>query len=225
MKKIIAITFAAMISVAAFAQVHIGAGYVQSTATYQSKPDADVSSTPSNGFYAGLGYEYPLMEGLSLGIGAYYEYLYSDDASTANLGTVATGTYKTNLKEQYVNVPVTVNFGYNLTPSLRLFAFGGPTASYGLSSVTHYDITGGIPSLGITISDSGDVDNYAGTEDDPCYYGKFDVLLGAGAGAEINGKFRLTFGYDWGLMNRNTNPDDTAVRNRNQLRAGLAVLF
>ena len=190
MKKFGIIALFALISVAASAQINVGAGYLQSTATYQAKSGADANSTKSNGFYVGLGYEIPLMQGLSVTPGIYYSYLYSDDAGSTAIGTVATGSLKTNLKEQYLNIPVTVNFGYNLTRDLRLFAFGGPTASIGLSSVSHYDAS--VTVIGINISDSGDTDNYSGTSDNPATYGRFDVLLGAGAGADIMGKFRIT---------------------------------
>lgn len=223
MKRIITLVSAMLLSIAAFAQINVGAGYLQSTATYQSNADADVNSTKSNGFYAGLGYEFPVMQGLSVTPGIYYSYLYSDDAGSTAIGTVATGTLKTNLKEQYLNIPVTVNFGYNLTRDLRLFAFGGPTASIGLSSMSHYDAS--VTVIGINISDSGDTDNYSGTEDNPATYGRFDILMGAGAGADIKGKFRITFGYDWGLLNRNLDSESTAIRHRNQLKAGIAYLF
>ena len=223
MKKIGIIALFALISVAASAQINVGAGYLQSTATYQAKDGADVNSTKSNGFYAGLGYEITLMQGLSVTPGIYYSYLYSDDAGSTAIGTVATGSLKTNLKEQYLNIPITVNFGYNLTRDLRLFAFGGPTASIGLSSMSHYDAS--VTVIGINISDSGDTDNYSGTEDNPATYGRFDILMGAGAGADIMGKFRVTVGYDWGLLNRNVDSNSTAIRHRNQLKAGIAYLF
>lgn len=223
MKRIITLVSAMLFGIAAFAQVNVGAGYLQSTATYQAKDDADVNSTKSNGFYAGLGYEITLMQGLSVTPGIYYSYLYSDDAGSTAIGTVATGSLKTNLKEQYLNIPVTVNFGYNLTRDLRLFAFGGPTASIGLSSMSHYDAS--VTVIGINLSDSGDSDNYAGTDDAPATYGRFDVLVGAGAGADIMGKFRITVGYDWGLLNRNVDSNSTSIRHRNQLKAGIAYIF
>ena len=39
------------------------------------------------------------------------------------------------------------------------------------------------------------------------------------------GKFRITVGYDWGLLNRNVDSNSTAIRHRNQLKAGIAYLF
>lgn len=72
MKKFGIIALFALISVAASAQINVGAGYLQSTATYQAKSGADVNSTKSNGFYVGLGYEIPLMQGLSVTPGIYY---------------------------------------------------------------------------------------------------------------------------------------------------------
>ena len=223
MKRFIISSVLAFIAVSASAQISVGAGYLQSTATYQAKSGADVNNTQSNGFYAGLGYEMPLMQGLGLSAGVYYSYLYSDDAGSTAIGTIATGSLKTNLKEQYINVPVALNFGYNLTRDLRLFAFGGPTVSFGLSSMSHYDAS--VSVIGINISDSGDTDNYAGTDDKPSPYGRFDFLLGAGAGVDIQGKYRLTVGYDWGMLNRNVDSESTAIRHRNQLKAGVAFLF
>ena len=220
MKRIITLVSAVLLTFSAFAQINVGAGYLQSTATYQYKSGADVNSTKSNGFYAGLGYEVTLMKGLSVTPGIYYSYLYSGDAGSTAIGTVANASLKTNLKEQYLNIPVTINFGYNLTRDLRLFAFGGPTASFGLSSVSHYDAS--VTVIGINLSDSGDTNNYAGS---PATYGRFDILMGAGAGADIMGKFRITVGYDWGLLNRIVDSNSTAIRHRNQLKAGIAYLF
>ena len=223
MKRFFLSAVLAIIAVSASAQINFGAGYLRSTATYQAKSGADVNNTLSNGFYAGLGYETSLMKGLGLSAGVYYSYLYSDDAGSTAIGTVATGTLKTNLKEQYINVPVALNFGYNLTRDLRLFAFGGPTFSLGLSSMSHYDASATI--VGITLSDSGDTDNYAGTDDKASPYGRFDILLGAGAGVDFLGKYRLTVGYDWGMLNRNVDSESTAIRHRNQLKVGVAYLF
>ena len=223
MKRIVTVLAASLFSMAAFAQINIGAGYLHSTATYLAKSGADVNNTLSNGFYAGLGYETSLMKGLGLSAGVYYSYLYSDDAGSTAIGTVATGTLKTNLKEHYINVPVALNFGYNLTRDLRLFAFGGPTLSVGLSSISHYDAS--VSVIGINLNNSGDSDNYAGNDDKASPYGRFDILLGAGAGVDFLGKYRLTVGYDWGMLNRNVDSESTAIRHRNQLKVGVAYLF
>ena len=223
MKRIFLATVLAFIAVSASAQFNIGAGYLHSTATYQAKSGADVNNTLSNGFYAGLGYEMSLMKGLGLSAGIYYSYLYSDDAGSTAIGTIATGTLKTNLKEHYINIPVAVNFGYELAPSLRLFAFGGPTLSVGLGSVSHYDAS--VSVIGINLSDSGDSDNYAGTDDKASPYGRFDLLLGIGAGVDFLGKYRLTVGYDWGMLNRNVDTESPAIRHRNQLKVGVAYVF
>ena len=92
MKKLILSATLAIIAVSASAQINLGAGYLRSTATYQAKSGADVNNTLSNGFYAGLGYEASLMKGIGLSAGVYYSYLYSDDAGSTAIGTVATGT-------------------------------------------------------------------------------------------------------------------------------------
>jgi hypothetical protein len=223
MKKIVTIVTAALVSVAALAQISVGGGYLQSTSTYQAKAGGDVHSSAANGFYVGAGYEMELMKGITLTPGVYYSYLTSNDASSGSIGGIVSGSTKTKLTEQYLNVPVMVNLGYNLNRDLRLFAFGGPTISLGLSSKSHYDSNVSI--VGINLGDSGDIDNYAGSNGNASTYSRFDVLLGAGAGVDIKDKIRVTVGYDWGMLNRNTDANSTGIQHRNQLKAGVALLF
>ena len=228
MKKIIAIAAAALVSFSAFAQTnplpfHVAAGYVQSTSTYQSKPEADVSFAQSNGFYAGFGFDYTIMKGLSITPAFYYEYLYSADASEAEIGSIATYNGLTTLKEHYANFNLNVNFGYELIPGVRLFAFGGPTFSLGIDSKTYYDSSIST-SIG-NLNNSSVVNNYTDDEGNATDYSPVDILLGVGAGADYNSKLRVTIGYDWGMLNRNSNAESTAIRHRNQLKAGIAYIF
>lgn len=228
MKKIIAIAAAALLTVAAFAQknplpFNVTAGYVQSTATYQSKPGADVNYTQSNGAYAGFGFEYTIIKGLSIAPGVYYEYLYSSDAASTNIGELGTISGTTTLKEHYINIPLTLNFGYEITPGIRLFAFGGPTFSLGIDSKTYVHGTATFGSINLNSDDV--INNYTDEDGNPTAYGPADILLGVGAGADYNEKLRIFVGYDWGMLNRNTDSESTAIRHRNQLRAGIAYIF
>ena len=63
------------------------------------------------------------------------------------------------------------------------------------------------------------IDNYAAGG-----YGRWDVMVGGGMGFDLINRIRLSVGYDFGMLNRNTN--STAIaRHRNQLNAGVALLF
>lgn len=229
MKKIIVIAAAALVSVAAFAQkknplpFNVTAGYLQSTATYQTKPEADVNYTQSNGFFAGLGFEYTIIKGLSIAPGVYYEYIYSSDASSTNIGEFGTISGTTTLKEHYINFPLTLNFGYEIAPGIRLFAFGGPTFSLGIDSKTY--VQGNATFGSINLNTGDEINNYTDEDGNPTSYSPADLLLGIGAGADYNDKLRVFVGYDWGMLNRNTDAESTAVRHRNQLRAGIAYIF
>ena len=63
MKKIVTILSAALLLLAgtnAFAQMSVGAGYVNSTNSLKFSKNGDASTTAINGFYAGVGYTIPI---------------------------------------------------------------------------------------------------------------------------------------------------------------------
>ncbi len=176
-----------------------GAGYVQSTTN---------GGNAVNGFYAGFGYSAEIMPGLNLNPGLYYEMLTS--STGANLGSWASYSGKTT--EHYVNVPLHLSYGIQFAPTFKFFVYGGPTANVGLASSTK--VTGSVLGLG----GEGTVDNYKDSN-----YSRFDIMLGGGAGIELMKKFRITVGYDWGMLDRNTS--DNATLKRNRLTAGAAFIF
>ncbi len=198
MKKVFAIAAALMMLATTANAQSFGAGYVQSTA----------NSASSNGFYAGFGYSAEIMPGLNLNPGLYYEFLTS--STGASLGSLVSYSGKTT--EHYVNVPLHLSYGISFAPNFKVFAYGGPTANVGIASSTK--VSGSV--LGIGGSDT--IDNYKDSN-----YGRFDIMLGVGGGIELMRKFRLTVGYDWGMLDRDNR--DNVVLKRNRLTAGAAFIF
>lgn len=209
MKKILTSVLAAslmLLGTSAFAQVSVGAGYVNSKNTYTTSSGSTNASEPMNGFYVGVDYNVPIGDIFGMSAGVNYEFLTSKDYE---LGSFLKGKYT----EQYINVPVRLNAGFGLADGVRLFVFGGPTFSYGLSAQSE----GNVSVAGIDLG--GKYDNYQ-----KAGWNRFDVMVGGGAGLDLMDKIRLTVGYDLGMFNRL--PKDSSDKlNRNKLHAGIAFLF
>ncbi|MBR6869916.1 MAG: PorT family protein [Bacteroidales bacterium] len=210
MKKALFILAAALIfSAPAFAQLRIAVGYANSTDRFKME-NSDLQTNSANGVYGGIGFNIPIAGDLSLTPGVYYTFLASNAGRSALGGLVNAGA---KTQEHYVNVPIHFEYGSELFPNFRLFFFGGPSVSYGVISKTKY--SAGILDYKIDTV----LDNYnAGG------YGRFDVMLGGGMGIDLLNRIRLSVGYDFGMLNRNTN-SNTILRHRNQLNAGIALLF
>jgi len=207
MKKIITILVAAAIAAApAFAQnFSIGAGYLNSTST--SVYSGTSNSTVSNGFYAGLGAEMAINSFASFSTGVYYSFLTFYSAAAV---VIADAQSRTN--EHYVNVPLHLNLGYDLSGGLRLFAYAGPMLNVGLISKTTLDASVALVNVAST-----EYDNYA----DGSEYGRFDVMLGGGAGIQYQ-NMKLYGGYNYGLLDRNSG---ATTLHRSEIVAGLAFSF
>ena len=125
MKKILTSVLAAslmLLGTSAFAQLSVNAGYSSSKLTIDN---ANKTSATDNGFYAGLEYNVPVGDILGFSLGANVEYLLSKNYSLFGV--------KGNFNETYLNVPAHLNFGFNASDGIRVFAFSGPTFSYALS--------------------------------------------------------------------------------------------
>ena len=194
----------------AVAQVSIGAGYVNSADRVKTS-NTETQVNNANGFYGGLGFTLPIAGDLSVTPGVYYTYLTSGTANSVGGGILS---WAGTTKEHYINVPVRLEYGAEILPNFRLFFFGGPTFSAGLASKT--TLTGSV--LGFSANTV--IDNYKDTDN----YGRYDILLGGGMGVDLAKRIRVTAGYDFGMLNRYTNSDNI-VRHRNQLHAGVALLF
>ena len=211
MKKIVTILSAALLLLAgtnAFAQMSVGTGYVNSTNSLKFGKNSDASTTAINGFYAGVGYTIPISSLINFTPGVYYEFL-------ANKNVEGEGAFTLSgaLTEHYLNVPLTFSLGGSVAPGIRLFAFAGPTATFGLASTTDTSASVAGISLG------GKTNNYDNSD-----YGRFDVMLGGGAGIQFS-NVRLTVGYDYGMLNRYTGDSDSISRHTSRLHVGLGFAF
>lgn len=200
MKKIITVLAAACFCAAAFAQTGIGAGYANSVLKVGD------SSSSYDGAYASLYASFPLSGALGVKSGVTAEYLVSDNAALW-------GTVNTKSTEVYLDVPVQLTFGGQVSRDLGWTLYAGPTASFGVISNTVASTTllGGASTD--PISKYGDDSNY----------GRFDVLVGGGIMIDFAQKFRFDAGYDYGLMNRFQNSDTKC--NRAVFHVGVAYLF
>ena len=207
MKKFVTFIAVLLAGATAFAQVHIGAGYLQQNNDFANGNDND---TALNGFYAGASFDLPFsVDGLSLSPGVYYSYL-TGTSSASILGGAISGSATT--VEQYITVPVFFKFSVPVGPG-NLFCNAGPEFAYGLSS----KVTGSGSVLGVGGSSTSD--NYGENSN----YRRYDVKVGVGAGYQI-GMFSINLGFDWGLLNRNLNTNGTALHTNN-LRAGIGLHF
>ena len=168
MKRIITTLLAAsmmLMGTTAFAQMTIGAGYLNST--MKTTVGNNVSSMPSNGFY--VGGDYTISEGVGFGIsvGAYYSYITSTSSASTSIFGINIGA-SSKVEEMYLDMPVHFNYSIGLSPSTRAFVYAGPTFSYGISSTT--ELSASVGSVG---GNTGKNDNYADGD-----YKRFDILVG-----------------------------------------------
>lgn len=199
MKKIFATVLAAsmmLVGAQAFAQTAVNAGYLSSTAT--SKVGNAKTSGDMNGFYVGASRNIPVVAGLGVEPGINLEMLFASSKK---------GYFSGSTTEGYVQVPVMLNYGIELMPDCRLFAYAGPTLSLGLLSSSKATVGGG----------SAKVNNYDNSD-----YGRFDLMLGGGVGFDIN-NIRIKVGYNAGMLDRNSG--SAVTMHRSEITLGAALLF
>ena len=205
MKKILTTILAASMMLAgtqAFAQMSVNAGYINSTLKTNNVSDN------ANGAFAGVSFNVPISGGLAIAPGVYYSMLTSKE--TANIGSIFSGSG--TFMEHAINVPVYLNYGFDLASDSKLFLFGGPTLQYGLASTFKYDanVAG--------FSGSTTVNNYDDED-----FNRANVYLGAGMGFQISA-IQITLGYDYGMMNQYKG-DNAAPCHRSNLKLGVGFIF
>ena len=193
MKKVI-LTLALAAAAALSANAQIGVGLGYTTKTLT---DGDDNSRDLAGFYVGGNYNIEISNGIYVAPGIDLGYV-------TKSGTLATFDY--NYKEMYLGIPVLVNYPFEIADGFKLVPFLGPTISFGLSS-KHYDEL------------TGTTDLYGDNSD----YGRFDLLVGGGLAFDVMDMVRVSFGYNLGLLDRNS--DDKASLKAKGYHFGVAYLF
>lgn len=226
MKKVLSSILAAsmmLLGTNAFAQLSVGAGFVNSKTTLKVSVAGIASVKPEanlNGFYVVGAYNIPIgTSGLGVAPGIYFSYQTDKDVNLIKLAGMQVKLDR--LSESYLAVPIDVNFKIALTDDIKGLVYAGPTFSYGLSSKakvgdTEYDIYSG---------DLKSANFETGFEwlKDLADYKRFDIMLGGGIGVEFFDQFRFKVGYDFGLLDRG-GASNVEIK-RNQLTVGVAYLF
>lgn len=109
------------------------------------------------------------------------------------------------MNPMYIQVPIVIGYGYNISNNFKIYANVGPYIAFGIGGKTTTEISGTGTSLDGETSEDFFTDDVS----------KFDFGARLGLGVELNKKFIIGFDYDLGLLNMNTgdNSDDYSVKN------------
>ena len=148
MKKTLAIVaFVAAMLVAgkAQAQLSINLGYAPETITETVSNSGNVYYTNMTGFFAGATYNMDLYKGLSLAVGGQIRW---NSNSGSNSDNIDLGPFHLGGSDSYyhsnqilVDIPVLLNYGYNINRNFRIGAFVGPTINFGIYGQTYGETT------------------------------------------------------------------------------------
>ena len=227
MKKLIAIAAAlVLVGTQAFAQLSVGAGYLNSTeiTTRQTNDGVKKNSQDLNGFYAGANYTIGLdglVEGLAVTPGAYASMLFGTNKDNTNV----------SYRDLSVNIPINISYGFNLTSDFKLMAFAGPIFQIGIinkkitKTSNDTNITNNFEDkkAGATV-DLGDLGVFGGEVTLVPARERFNILLGGGLGFEVNEQIAVLVGYNHSLMNYWKVDDKTSVA-RSQITVGVNFKF
>lgn len=194
MKKIFAMVAVAaglLFAGNANAQLGIHLGYSPETWTTGDNTD-DI-----NGIFAGVDYNMSLTGDLNLNIGGQVRYNSKSSSTTVGSGSLSQTT-KIDNTQILLDIPVLLNYGFNLTGDLKLSVFAGATLSYAFVGQTKTTLSGIINSESDPSSWYGDNGNYNPLN----LSGTFGLCFSYQ-------QFRLFGGYNMGLMDINKSDNST----------------
>ena len=213
MKKVFSTLLAAsllLVGTQAFAQLSFNAGYLNSSEATKGKSQ----TVNSNGAFVGASFNLPLTGGLSVAPGLYYSLITNKDTATGSLfGVTLSGA--STFTEHAFNLPVYLNYGFDVARDMRFFIYGGPTAQYGIVSAINSEAA--IYSPVGALSDKNRFDNYQDGD-----YSRFNVYLGGGIGFTA-AHIQITVGYDYGMLDQYRSENVEA--HRSNLKIGLGYAF
>ena len=231
MKKIFAIVLGAALMLSgtnAFAQLSVGAGWLNSTETVKSG-NSDPSKTNLNGFYVGGQYNLPIVAGLGVAPGLYVSGIFAK-VNNSDSAYGVSGSTNASSREFDLNVPVNVNYAFEIGGDFKVFVYAGPVFQLGIVSKASYEASLSAGGLGVSTG-KYTTDNYSGKtynakneevgQHDGGYQNPFNIYLGGGAGIQA-GAFQVIIGYDHSLLNFSKNSNETASRSQIKLGVGYA---
>ena len=174
MKKLFAVAAALLLAISANAQVGIIAG-LTTTATDYSTAISTAESV--NQYHVGIAFKLPIGAGFELQPAVVY------DVKGATVKEQLAGNNVFDTKTGYIEVPIQIQWGIDLSSKLRAFAFGEPYVAYAI-----------------------DIQNKIGTGDwakvaDWDGIKRLQYGVGAGIGVELLGVLQLTARYYWDMGN------------------------
>ena len=188
-------------------ELSFDAGYLFSTLSEYDN-GSKFYSEASNGAFAGASCNFTIVEGLGVAPGLYYSFLTNR--------TVSTAVQTANFSEHALNLPVLLNYTLEFGHA-DLYFYAGPTFQCGLSSKYRYVETSQERGAETIVAVA---DNYQDLN-----MSRFNVFIGAGIGAVLNGKIRATLGYDQGLLNLYLNEESKVRDYRSNVKLTLAYLL
>lgn len=237
MKKVVLFT-AAMLLMAfqANAQLTADAGYIHAFENAKISYDmttltgkeqiTETGKASLDGFYVGAKYGislYGITEGLSLKPGANVSFLFGKEEGITDVMSLDS---KTTVVDVALNIPLHVEYAYEVSPDFKISAFAGPTFQCGLLNRAIdgdqnpsyiYNQYKTVPHGIRYVNELGVVD-----EDLPAR-NRINLYLGLGVGFEIAEKVQVNFGFDFGVLNLSSG--DKFKIHRNQLKVGLGYIF
>lgn len=208
MKKIIlTLAIVAAAATSAFAQIGIGAGFTNSSASSSE----DGENLVTKGFYVEGTYNIHIGNCLSIVPGVRYAFTGNGDPMGIDIEDIDFAEVNTSIAEHNLYIPVMAQVNVPIGGA-KVFVFAGPTFQFAISSLLN--VVAKVGEIGF----DQDVDLLG--EDG--LFKRTDIALGGGVGIEFH-QFQLKAGYDFGLMNRSI-VDGGTIKGQ-QLRMGIAYLF
>lgn len=192
MKKLLVIAAAILSFSVANAQIVAYLGYQNVTGNAKSTAGNTTTKTSasSSGFFAGGAMNFDIASGIGV-----------QPALELNFFSDKDGNDKSSAFG--VKIPIDVNYGFEITPDIKITAFAGPSIYLGLSrklKTEYYDVLQD-KNVKQTIDyyDDGD-------------FSRFGLGFGLGAWCDFKDMIRLKIGYDLGLNDREKNSDNVTFK-------------
>lgn len=233
MKKLFAIVLSAaalLVGTRANAQLSFGAGWLNSTETSKSG-NTDPDKTNLNGLYIGGQYNLNVVAGLGVAPGLYFSTLFAD----RNNGNAIYSTFsneRTRYREFAFNVPVNLNYTFELGRDFNLFVYAGPVFQIAFSSTGSYEASAGVGSVYQSTGKYtlnyfngklyGPDNKEVATLNEGGISNPFNIYLGGGVGIQA-GDLQVIIGYDHSMLNFSKLKD--TVTSRSQIKVGIGFSF
>lgn len=203
MKKIltiIAVAIAMLASGTASAQPFITLGFTPQTIKTTGNT---IDSIALNGFALGINENLPINGALDISIGLHARYSFAKKERNLNLGILGNAQATAEYSQLLLDIPVLLNYGFDLGRDISIILFAGPTASFALAGKTTW--SGNANVLGaLNLGTDGEDDWY----DEGSNISRFD--LGGTIGVALNFlQFGVYCGYNIGLLNLSTASNTT----------------